>query len=61
MGARELTPNTIKLLAIDLDGTLLNSRHQISQRNKAALLRAMDQGHCGRHRHGQDTGRGGCG
>ena len=39
-----MKPNAIKLLAIDLDGTLLNSRHQVSQRNKAALLRAMDQG-----------------
>lgn len=40
----ELKPRAIKLLAIDLDGTLLNSRHQVSPRNKAALRRASDCG-----------------
>lgn len=31
----------IKLVAIDLDGTLLNSRHQLSARNRAALEAAL--------------------
>jgi Cof subfamily protein (haloacid dehalogenase superfamily) len=34
----------IRLLAIDIDGTLLDSRHQISQVNLAALRRAKDAG-----------------
>lgn len=34
----------IKLLAIDLDGTLLNSRNEISAANRAALHRAHDAG-----------------
>lgn len=34
----------IKLVAIDLDGTLLNSRHQLSARNRAALEAALQSG-----------------
>lgn len=34
----------IKLLAIDLDGTLLNSRNEVSAANRAALHRAHDAG-----------------
>lgn len=34
----------IKLLALDLDGTLLDSEKQISERNKAALQAAREQG-----------------
>ena len=41
MGNRILRSRNIKLLAIDLDGTLLNSRHEISQRNRAAILKAI--------------------
>lgn len=35
---------TIKLIAIDMDGTLLNSAHQISQRVKQAITTARKQG-----------------
>ena len=34
----------IKLLALDLDGTLLNSEGQISERNKRAIRKAEDAG-----------------
>ncbi|GAB2532346.1 Cof-type HAD-IIB family hydrolase [Gracilibacillus alcaliphilus] len=34
----------MKLIATDLDGTLLNENHQISQENKEALLLAQEQG-----------------
>lgn len=34
----------IKLLALDLDGTLLNSRGKISEENTAAIRRAEDKG-----------------
>lgn len=34
----------IKLLALDIDGTLLNSQHQLSQRNAEAVQRAADAG-----------------
>lgn len=34
----------IKLIALDLDGTLLNSDKQLSQRNRAALQAAADSG-----------------
>lgn len=34
----------IKLLALDLDGTLLNSRGQISEENKLAIRRAEEKG-----------------
>ena len=35
---------SIKLVAIDLDGTLLNSDHQVSEENKRAIQKAKDQG-----------------
>jgi Cof subfamily protein (haloacid dehalogenase superfamily) len=34
----------IRLITIDLDGTLLNSDHKMSERNKNAVKRAIDQG-----------------
>lgn len=34
----------IRLLALDLDGSLLNSEKKISEKNKAALKKAQDQG-----------------
>lgn len=34
----------IKLVAIDLDGTLLNNQRKISQKNKDALIKAKQQG-----------------
>jgi hydroxymethylpyrimidine pyrophosphatase-like HAD family hydrolase len=34
----------IKLLALDLDGTLLNSRGKISETNKQAIRRAEEKG-----------------
>ena len=34
----------IRLIAFDLDGTLLNSDNILTQRNKAALERAAEQG-----------------
>jgi hypothetical protein len=34
----------IKLVAIDLDGTLLNSQHELSARNEQALYQAMKEG-----------------
>ena len=34
----------IKLIAIDLDGTLLNSKHKMSDRNKTAIKKAIEQG-----------------
>ncbi len=36
--------NNIKLVAIDLDGTLLNSRHALSARNQSAIESAQRQG-----------------
>ena len=33
----------IKLLVLDLDGTLLNERKQISERNRSVLLRAQEE------------------
>lgn len=38
------TMHDYQLIALDLDGTLLNSRKQLSQRNAAALLAAAQQG-----------------
>jgi Cof subfamily protein (haloacid dehalogenase superfamily) len=38
------TKPTIKLMAVDLDGTLLNSDHRISPRTDKALRAALDQG-----------------
>lgn len=34
----------IKLIAIDVDGTLLNSKHELSQKNKEVIQKAVDQG-----------------
>lgn len=34
----------IKLIVVDLDGTLLNSHHQMSERNEKILRAALDQG-----------------
>ena len=34
----------IKLIAVDLDGTLLNTDHNMSEKNEAALKAAMDKG-----------------
>jgi Cof subfamily protein (haloacid dehalogenase superfamily) len=34
----------IKLIAVDVDGTLLNSKHKLSERNEAALRKAIAQG-----------------
>lgn len=40
-----MTPNhRIALIAVDLDGTLLNSRHQLTPRTVEALRRAIAQG-----------------
>ena len=33
-----------KLVAIDMDGTLLSSSHQISEKNREAIIKAMDKG-----------------
>ncbi|MCL2447207.1 MAG: Cof-type HAD-IIB family hydrolase [Oscillospiraceae bacterium] len=35
---------TIKLIACDMDGTLLNSQSQLSDGNRAVILKAIDQG-----------------
>jgi Cof subfamily protein (haloacid dehalogenase superfamily) len=34
----------IKLVALDLDGTLLNSKHKLSDRNKTAVKKAIEDG-----------------
>lgn len=34
----------IKLIAVDLDGTLLNSKHKMSDRNKTAIKTAIEKG-----------------
>lgn len=36
--------NTIQLIAIDLDGTLLNSQHQMTERTEKALRAAVEKG-----------------
>ncbi|MFO7320922.1 MAG: HAD family hydrolase [Chloroflexota bacterium] len=36
--------NPIELIAVDLDGTLLNSQHQLSERTVNALRKAMEHG-----------------
>lgn len=35
---------TIKLIAIDMDGTLLNAAHEISEKNQQAIRRAVEMG-----------------
>jgi len=42
--ATETTQRDIKLIAVDVDGTLLNNDHSLSDRNRQALLRAHDAG-----------------
>lgn len=37
-------PGGIRVLALDLDGTLLNSRKEVSARNRAAVAAAVDAG-----------------
>ena len=32
-----------KLIAVDVDGTLLNSNHEILEETKIALIRAMEK------------------
>lgn len=34
----------IRLIAIDMDGTLLNQNHQVSERNKQAIINAQQRG-----------------
>ena len=34
----------IKLICIDMDGTLLNSKHEVSEKNKSALKKAKEMG-----------------
>ncbi|WP_312471408.1 HAD family hydrolase [Neobacillus sp.] len=36
----------MKCISIDLDGTLLNSQHEISEENVKALNKLQEQGHC---------------
>jgi len=36
--------NEIKLIVVDLDGTLLNSKHKMSDRNKTAIKKAIEKG-----------------
>ena len=36
--------NNIKLICIDMDGTLLNNKHEVSERNKEALRKASELG-----------------
>ncbi len=33
-----------KLICIDMDGTLLNNKHEISERNKEAIKKATERG-----------------
>src|ERR1043165_7550712 len=42
--SRFLTPMTIRLVALDLDGTLLDSRGELSERNRAAIASARTRG-----------------
>lgn len=44
MNKTETAARKIKLIAVDLDGTLLNSQHTLSERNRDALRRAIEQG-----------------
>ena len=37
---RTMPPSTIRMIAVDLDGTLLNSRKQISEHDRATLAEA---------------------
>jgi Cof subfamily protein (haloacid dehalogenase superfamily) len=44
MDTTPTTTHEIKVIAVDLDGTLLNSQHTLSAGNRAALLAAMAAG-----------------
>ncbi|MDU5412839.1 MAG: HAD-IIB family hydrolase, partial [Clostridium perfringens] len=33
-----------KLICIDMDGTLLNNKHEISERNKESIKKATERG-----------------
>lgn len=44
MHARREYPHPIRLIAIDIDGTLLDSNWQVSERNRRAVLDAHQQG-----------------
>lgn len=43
-GDKTSMTETIKLIVVDIDGTLLNSQHELSERNEKALRAAMEQG-----------------
>lgn len=42
--SQSTTAQPIKLIAVDLDGTLLNSQHEMSPRSEKALKAAIDKG-----------------
>jgi hydroxymethylpyrimidine pyrophosphatase-like HAD family hydrolase len=42
-GKRDFDMSEVKLLVLDLDGTLLNEKKQISERNREVLLKAMNE------------------
>lgn len=44
LSVRAAFPHRIKLICLDLDGTLLNSSKQVSDANRAAIRRALDAG-----------------
>ncbi len=35
----------MKLIALDVDGTLLNSNHEISQKTRRAIIKSLEEGH----------------
>ena len=35
----------MKLIGLDIDGTLINSRKEISEKTRVALIKAMKEGH----------------
>lgn len=41
---RAASPHEVRLICLDLDGTLLNSSKQVSDANRAAIKRALDAG-----------------
>ncbi|MCB9450409.1 MAG: HAD family hydrolase [Anaerolineaceae bacterium] len=41
---QQTTTNSIQVIAVDLDGTLLNSQHQVSERTEKALKAAIAKG-----------------
>lgn len=44
MSASEITRRTIRLIAIDIDGTLLDSHAELSERNRHAILEVRGRG-----------------